>query len=95
MEKKKTEEQINNEEKLTAEEKKKWEDSIIQSNLIRIMKSKIGQVVTHEWLISATRTQIEMFEAQPPQIKENIEKLIEKNCIKRDPNNRGSYQYIA
>jgi len=95
MEKKKTEEQINNEEKLTAKQKKKKEDSIIQSNLIRIMKSKIGQVVTHEWLISTTRTQIEMFEAQPPQIKENIEKLIEKGCIKRDPNNRGSYQYIA
>ena len=39
--------------------------------------------------------QIDLFKAQPQQIKENIEKLIEKNVIKRNAKNRTCYDYIA
>ena len=50
------------------------------------MKSRIGQTTTHVWLINEASKQIDLFRAQPQQIKENIEKLIEKNIIKRADN---------
>ena len=59
------------------------------------MKSKIGQETTHVWLVNEAAKQIDLFKAQPQQIKENIEKLIEKNVIKRDDNDRTGYDYIA
>ena len=59
------------------------------------MKSRIGQKNTHMWLVNETFKQIELFKAQPQQIKENIEKLIEKNIIKRDEKDRTCYDYIA
>ena len=74
---------------------KRYQDNILQSNLTRIMKSRIGQVTTHTWLVSETAKQIDLFKAQPQQIKENIEKLIEKNIIKRPDDNRTCYEYIA
>jgi DNA-binding MarR family transcriptional regulator len=95
MPKKKTEEEIKNEEKISEEDNKRYRDYLIQSNLTRIMKSRIGQVTTHNWLVSETAKQIDRFKAQPQQIKDNIEKLIEKNCIKRDEKNKGCYEYVA
>ena len=41
MPKKKTEEELQNEEKVSSEVYKKYQDHLIQSNLIRIMKSRI------------------------------------------------------
>ena len=79
MPKKKTEEEIKNEDKTSEEDYKRYRDYLIQSNLTRIMKSRIGQVTTHNWLVSETAKQIDRFKAQPQQIKDNIEKLIEKN----------------
>ena len=95
MPKKKTEEELQNEEKVSSEVYKKYQDHLIQSNLIRIMKSRIGQVTTHNWLVSQTIKQIDKLTAQPQMVKDNIEKLIEKNCIKRDENNKGCYEYVA
>ena len=40
------------------------------------MKTRIGQKINHIWLIEETAKQIDLFNAQPHQIKENIEKLI-------------------
>ena len=71
---------------------KKYQDNILQASLTRIMKSRIGQTTTHVWLVNETAKQVDLFKAQPQQIKENIEKLIEKNIIKR---NGPSYEYIA
>ena len=71
---------------------KRYQDNILQATLTRIMKSRIGQRTTHVWLVNETAKQIELFNAEPQQIKENIEKLIEKNIIKR---NHSSYEYIA
>ena len=56
------------------------------------MKSRIGQQTTHVWLVNESAKQIDLFKAQPQQIKENIEKLIEKSIIKR---NGANYEYIA
>ena len=95
MPKKKTEEEIKNEDKTSEEDYKRYRDYLIQSNLTRIMKSRIGQVTSHNWLVSETAKQIDRFKAQPQQIKDNIEKLIEKNYIKRDEKNKGCYEYVA
>jgi DNA-binding MarR family transcriptional regulator len=93
--KKKSEEEQKNEDKTTEEDYKRYRDYLIQSNLTRIMKSRIGQVTPHNWLVSETAKQIDRFKAQPQQIKDNIEKLIEKNYIKRDEKNKGCYEYVA
>ena len=74
---------------------KKYQDNILQATLTRIMKSRIGQTTTHVWLINEASKQIDLFKAQPQQIKENIEKLIEKSIIKRSEKNRTCYEYIA
>ena len=74
---------------------KRYQDNILQATLTRIMKSRIGQETTHVWLVGETAKQIDLFKAQPQQIKENIEKLIEKNVIKRNDRNRTCYDYIA
>ena len=74
---------------------KRYQDNILQASLTRIMKSRIGQETTHVWLVNEAAKQIDLFKAQPQQIKENIEKLIEKNVIKRNDKNRTCYDYIA
>ena len=74
---------------------KKYQDNILQATLTRIMKSRIGQETTHVWLVNEASKQIDLFKAQPQQIKENIEKLIEKNIVKRAEKNRTCYDYIA
>ena len=74
---------------------KRYQDNILQATVTRIMKSRIGQKTTHVWLVGEASRQIDLFKAQPQQIKENIEKLIEKNVIKRSDNDRTCYDYIA
>ena len=59
------------------------------------MKSRYKLKTTHTWLISEAAKQIDLFKAQPQQIKENIEKLIEKSIIKRGVSDRNCYEYIA
>ena len=74
---------------------KRYQDNILQATITRIMKSRIGQKTSHVWLVGEASKQIDLFKAQPQQIKENIEKLIEKNVIKRSDNDRTCYDYIA
>ena len=93
--KKKTEEEEKNEEIIEAKNYKKYKNYILQSTITRLMKSRIGQETTHNWLINETAKQIDIFRAQPQEIKDNIEKLIEKNYIKRSEKNRNCYEYIA
>ena len=71
---------------------KRYQNNILQATLTRIMKSRNGKETTHIWLVNESAKQIDLFRAQPQQIKENIEKLIEKNVIKR---NGAFYEYIA
>ena len=95
MPKKKTNEEIDDEERMSKKEYETYMNNIIQATITRIMKSKIGQVTTHSHLVNETAKQIYLFTAQPDKIKENIEKLIGKNCIKRDENKSGCYVYVA
>ena len=91
---KKSEEEIKNEDEENEKYLLKRQENILQANLTRIMKSRIGRVTTHSWLVSEVVKQIEEFKPQPQQIKVNIEKLIEKNIIKRS-NDQGCYEYVA
>ena len=95
MSKKKTEEEKKKKEEFTVAQNKMKENNIIKTTLVRIMKSRIGKETTHDWLINETAKQINSFTAQPTQIKENIERLIVDNIIKREENKRGCYEYVA
>ena len=92
---KKTQEQVKLQEVEEAKIIRKYQENIIQATVTRIMKSRIGQATSHVWLVGETSKQIDLFKAQPQQIKENIEKLIEKNVIKRSDVDRTCYEYIA
>ena len=86
----------NKKEEIKDEQQKiKMENNILQSTITRIMKSKAGQSVNHNWLINKVKQEVTQFLAQPPQIKIQIEKLIELNIIKRDEYNINSYIYLA
>ena len=92
---KKTEKELKEQEEKDEIVQKKYKDNIIQATITRIMKSRIGQVTTHDWLVSETSKQIGLFVAQPPTIKISIEKLIEKNIIKRNAKRANCYDYIS
>ena len=73
----------------------KYESNIIKSTITRIMKSQAEKSVNHHWLVNKTQKEITQFLAQPPQIRSEIEKLIELQVIRRDENNFNNYFYIA
>ena len=93
--KKKSLDDIKREENEKGEMIKRYESNILQATLTRIMKSRIGQKTPHSWLVNETAKQVDLFKAQPEQIKENIEKLIEKGIMKRSEKDRNCYDYIA
>ena len=92
---KKSEKEINQLQMENNQIAKNQQSIIIKSTVARIMKSKIGKKTKHSWLVNETAKQIDLFKAQPQQIKENIEKLIELNIIKRSDKDRACYEYIA
>ena len=59
------------------------------------MNGRIGQKTTHGFLVTETSKQIDLFTAQPAQIKERIEHLMGDNYIKRSEEDRNCYEYIA
>jgi DNA-binding MarR family transcriptional regulator len=95
MKNKKSEAETKKEQEIEELAMKKCQDNIIQAILTKIMKSHNGKKVQHSWLINEVSNQIIDFKAQPHQIKENIEKLIEKGFIKRDENEGNLYMYVA
>ncbi len=72
-----------------------YRNIIIDATITRIMKGRINQKTTHAFLVGEVAKQIEMFQAQPPQIKERIEALIEKQIIKRKDGDKSCYEYVA
>jgi len=74
---------------------KTYRNIIIDATITRIMKGRIGQKTSHAWLIADVAKQINLFQAQPPQIKERIEALIEKSIIKRKDDDKSCYEYVA
>jgi DNA-binding MarR family transcriptional regulator len=73
---------------------KAFQNNIIQATITRIMKCRIGEINSHDWLINEVTKNIALFDVKPKQIKANIEKLIDKNVIKRSDKNRNCYDYI-
>jgi hypothetical protein len=69
--------------------------NIIDSTVIRILKGRIGQESPHAVVVSEVIKQIDLFQAQPPSVKERIESLIEGGYVKRQQTNRNNYEYIA
>ena len=92
---KRSENEIKNEEKIDELTIKRYQDNIIQSTIVRIMKANNGKKVQHVWLLNEVSKHIILFNVQPQQIKENIEKIIEKGIIKRDEKKSSCYIYIA
>ena len=82
------------EEGIDEQYKLKYESNIILSTITRIMKSNAGKNVNHQWLLNKTQKEITQFLAQPPQIRIQIEKLIELEIIRRD-DTLNNYIYVA
>jgi hypothetical protein len=85
------EKELNEEEAII---KERFQNNIIQATIARIMKCRIGEINSHDWLINEVTKNIHLFDAKPKQIKANIENLIDKNVIKRSAINRNCYDYI-
>ena len=92
MPKKKTGEEIENEEKMSEEGYQRYKDCIIKSTATRIMKG--WKKATHTQLVKEIDNQIVLFTPQSTEIKKNIEKLIEQNFIKRVKNEEDCYEYV-
>jgi len=62
--------------------------------IVRIMKTR--KTMKHAMLTAEVMQQLSArFKAQPNDIKKRIEALIEQEYLERDPNNRGTYNYLA
>lgn len=68
---------------------------VLDACITRIMKGRIGKETKHLELVNETARQIELFVAQPIQIKGRIESLIEKGIIQRKENSYDKYEYIS
>lgn len=75
-----------------AKEIKQERGMIIDANIVKIMKTR--KTETHQNLIQGVLHNISMFQAQPAQIKQRIESLIEREYMKRDEKNKGTYIYL-
>ena len=71
--------------------KERYQDNIIQSTIVRILKERIGKETSDNFLEILLHQKIDLFKPYHNQIQKNIEKLIEKNCIRR---NGIFYEYI-
>ena len=78
---KKNDEELEKEDKENEIQTRLWENNQLQATISRIMKSRIGRKTEHSWLVSEVAKQIDLFKPQPQQIKENIEKLIQKDIM--------------
>ena len=62
----------------------RYQNSIIQTTIVRILKERIGMETTIDKLIILVNHKIDLFHPSNQQILDNIEKLIDKECVKRD-----------
>lgn len=68
--------------------------SLLQAHIVRIVKSQSS--ISHSDLISRLGQDLSRhFEVKPEDAKVEIEKLLDKDFIERDPNAQGAYRYVA
>jgi len=65
----------------------------IDASIVRTMK--IRKTMEHKDLIPEVIRQLTQFQAKPVMLKKRIATLIDQEFIRRDPNNRTTYHYIA
>lgn len=66
---------------------------VIDAMIVRIMKARTR--LDHNLLLEELFKQCVLFKPQPQQVKMQLEHLIEREFIKRDPNERNIYIYVA
>lgn len=64
----------------------------LEAMIVRIMKAR--KTENHNNLTAEVIRQVNLFKPAPSQIKEAIERLIEKEYLERDAANRSQYKYI-
>jgi len=78
---------------LQVEQETKMErQHVLDAIIVRIMKAR--RTETHTLLIQEVMKQVNLFKPQPAMIKEAIERLIEKDYLSRDEEDRSRYIYI-
>jgi len=65
---------------------------VIDAAIVRIMKSR--KKLEHNQLLDEVFRQCTLFKPQPTQVKQQIEHLIDREFLKRDPTERGVYLYL-
>jgi len=86
--------------------KKRKEDSALMRQQIMVLREhqadaaivrtmKARKELGHQELVAEVIRQLTQFQAKPNMLKKRIATLIDQEFIKRDPNNRAMYQYIA
>lgn len=86
------------EDKKEDEERKnmrKYQNDIVDSNIVRIMKGRKDIETSHQDLVNETSNSISVFSASPFLIKERIESLIERKILSRNDKRRNFYCYIS
>lgn len=68
---------------------------VIQSKIVKIMKTNQGHSVKQTDIVSQTKEMCPMFKAQPAMIKAAIEFLMTNAYIRRDDKVRNEFWYIA
>jgi len=62
--------------------------------IVRIMKTR--KTLRHNLLVAEVIQQLQArFRPKPNDIKKRIESLIEQEYLERDPDERGTYKYLA
>jgi cullin 3 len=65
---------------------------VVDAAIVRVMKAR--KQLDHNTLLEEVFKQCTLFKPQPQQIKLQIEHLIEREFLKRDPAQRNVYQYV-
>lgn len=65
---------------------------ILDAMIVRIMKARKKE--RHTELINEVIKQVSLFKPQPQMIKQSIERLIEKEYLERDGDDREVYIYL-
>ena len=74
------------------EEIKMERQLVLDAMIVRIMKARKKE--RHTELLTQVLKEISLFKPQPQMIKQSIERLIEKEYLERDDNDRQVYIYI-